>query len=81
MNGVKNETHVRVEQTARGIWYCSGVDVYGENTARLELELQTTMGLVEKVLFQHNKNDSLEEPHTDLTTEPEKFKAWKKVKQ
>jgi hypothetical protein len=80
MNGVKNETHVRVEQTARGIWYCSGVDVYGENTARLELELQTTMGLVEKVLFQHNKADSLEEPHVDLTTADVSAKWKEKVK-
>jgi hypothetical protein len=79
MNGVKNETHVRVEQTARGIWYCSGVDVYGENTARLELELQTTMGLVEKVLFQHNKADSLEEPHADLTTSNPEIKGTKRM--
>ena len=80
MNGVKNETHVRVEQTARGIWYCSGVDVYGENTARLELELQTAMGLVEKILFQHNKADSLEEPHVDLTTADVSAKWKEKVK-
>jgi hypothetical protein len=80
MNGVKNETHVRVEQTARGIWYCSGVDVYGENTAKLEIELQTTMGLVERILFQHNRADSEEPQHTDLTTTAKEYAAPVKVR-
>jgi len=80
MNGVKNETHVRVEQTARGIWYCSGVDVYGENTARIEIELQTTMGLIEKILFQHNRADSEEPQHTDLKVGFVELKGPQKVR-
>lgn len=68
MNGVKNETHVRVEQTARGIWYCSGVDVYGENSSVLRQELQTNMSLVEEILQAHNKPAASEEVHADLST-------------
>jgi hypothetical protein len=68
MNGVKNETHVRVEQTARGIWYCSGVDVYGENSSVLRQELQTNMVLVEEILSAHNKPADSEEVRADLTT-------------
>jgi len=69
MNGVKNETHVRVEQTARGIWYCSGVDVYGENSAVLRQELETNMILVEDVLRAHNRPQTTDEMLADLTTE------------
>ena len=54
MNGVKTETHVRVEQTARGIWYCSGLDVYGENSIDTKWELNENMKLVEDVLKDHN---------------------------
>ena len=80
MNGVKNETHVRVEQTARGIWYCSGVDVYGENTTKLEVELQTAIGLVEKILFQHNRSDSPDPQHTDLSVGFVELKGPQKVR-
>jgi hypothetical protein len=66
MNGVKNETHVRVEQTARGIWYCSGVDVYGENSSVLRQELETNMILVEDILAKHNNPQQTDEQHTDL---------------
>lgn len=68
MNGVKNETHVRVEQTARGIWYCTGLDVYGDNSAALKTELTNTMSLVEDILMSHNGSHSTEEQHADLTT-------------
>jgi len=68
MNGVKNETHVRVEQTARGIWYCSGVDVYGDNTAHVRTELEFTMSMIENVLKLHNSGPEEERQHTDLTT-------------
>jgi len=68
MNGVKNETHVRVEQTARGIWYCSGVDVYGENTTAITVELSLTMSAIETVLDKHNMQPEEEKQHTDLTT-------------
>jgi len=68
MNGVKNETHVRVEQTARGIWYCSGIDVYGENSSVLRVELETNMSLVEEILASHNKLRASEEKHEDLST-------------
>ena len=81
MNGVKNETHVRVEQTARGVWYCTGIDVYGENGSVLRVELESNMGLVEEILIRHNQIRASEEVHADLTTDPEKLKAWKKVKQ
>jgi hypothetical protein len=54
MNGVKNETHVRVEQTARGIWFCSGLDVYGDNTNRLDVELRSSIQLIENVLHTYN---------------------------
>ena len=68
MNGVKNETHVRVEQTARGIWYCSGVDVYGENTVRIRVELEFTMAMIESILNEHNSGPEEEKQHTDLST-------------
>lgn len=66
MNGVKNETHVRVEQTARGIWYCSGVDVYGENSSVLRQELETNMILVEDILSKHNRPQTTDEMLADL---------------
>ena len=55
MNGVKNETHVKVEQTSRGIWYCTSVDVYSDNTTTLMVDLDLTMKMVEGVLATHNK--------------------------
>ena len=55
MNGVKTETHVRVEQTARGIWYCSSLDVYAQNQFELEIELDNHMKIVEKILQKHNE--------------------------
>jgi len=81
VNGVKNETHVRVEQTARGIWYCSGVDVYGENSSVLRTELETNMVLVEEILSAHNKPAASEEVHADLTTARTSTQLCKKVKQ
>ena len=68
MNGVKNETHVRVEQSARGVWYCSGVDVYGDSTVALKVELDTTMAMIERTLDEHNYVPESEKQHTDLTT-------------
>ena len=68
MNGVKNETHVRFEQTARGIWYCSGLDVYGENTSHLRSELEVNIMMIEGVLLQHNKPERTDVQHEDLTT-------------
>lgn len=78
MNGVKNETHVRIEQTARGIWYCSGVDVYGENSAVLRQELETNMVLVEEILAEHNRPQQTDEQQADLSTaSPEYAKPLK----
>jgi len=78
VNGVKNETHVRVEQTARGIWYCSGVDVYGDNTAHVRTELEFTMAMIENVLKLHNSGPEEERQHTDLTTvNPDPYHAPK----
>ncbi len=79
MNGVKNETHVRVEQTARGIWYCSGVDVFGENIAVLREEMELTLNLVEQVLAQHNKVQPTDAPHADLSTSQSAPKTKTKV--
>ena len=80
MNGVKNETHVRVEQTARGIWYCSGVDVYGENTTAITVELSLTMSAIERVLDKHNMQPEEEKQHTDLTTSSPIGEYAKKVR-
>lgn len=66
--GVKLETHVRVEQTARGVWYCTGLDVYGDNSAKLQVELDGTMSLVEMILQAHNGDSEEEKQHTDLST-------------
>jgi hypothetical protein len=54
MNGVKNELHVRLEQTARGIWYCSGLDIYAENHVDIGVEADLVMSVVEGVLMKHN---------------------------
>jgi len=70
MNGVKEEMHVRVEQTARGIWYCSSLDVYAENTVDLKLNLDNLMCEVELMLQKHNSLHSAEETHADLSTAP-----------
>lgn len=55
MNGVKTENHVRVEQTARGIWYCSSFDVYGDGLISLKYDLDEGMKTIEGVLQEHNK--------------------------
>ena len=81
MNGVKNETHVRVEQTARGIWYCSGVDVYAENHLDLAAELDLVMGKIEHMLEIHNRQPEEEKQHTDLTTSEQLMRLHKKVNQ
>ena len=70
MNGVKEEMHVRVEQTARGIWYCSSLDVYAENTVDMKLNLDNLMSEVERMLQLHNGTHSAEETHADLSTAP-----------
>ena len=80
MNGVKNETHVRVEQTARGIWYCSGVDVFGENTTAIIVELSLTMSAIETVLDKHNMQPEEEKQHTDLSTATPISKFTEKVR-
>jgi hypothetical protein len=68
MNGVKNEIHVRIEQTARGVWYCSGADVYGENYLDVAAEGDLLMGQIEKILDKHNKQPEEDTQHTDLST-------------
>ena len=79
MNGVKNELHVRVEQTARGIWYCSGADVYAENHLEMATELDLVMGKIEDILAVHNRQNDDEKQHTDLTTANTTQERMKKV--
>ena len=81
MNGVKNETHVRIEQTARGIWYCSGLDVYAENHVDVGMETDLLMTVIEQVLDRHNKVASIETQHADLSTQKDEMKKALKVKQ
>ena len=80
MNGVKTELHVRVEQTARGIWYCSGLDVYAENYLDLAVEIDLAMGKIEEILFVHNSLDESEKQHTDLSTRTDAMSKALKVK-
>jgi len=80
MNGVKNEVHVRIEQTARGIWYCSGLDVYAENHVDVGVETDLLMNVVEGVLDKHNKIPEEERQHTDLLTADPRMIVDRKVK-
>jgi hypothetical protein len=80
MNGVKNEIHVRVEQTARGVWYCSGVDVYDETTIGVKVELDVTMAAIEAILFKHNAAAEEDKQHTDLSTADPRLVVDKKVR-
>ena len=68
MNGVKNEIHVRIEQTARGVWYCTGADVFGENYLDVAAESDLLMSQLEGILDKHNKQPEEDVMHTDLTT-------------
>ena len=80
MNGVKNEIHVRVEQTARGIWYASGVDIYAENHVDVGAETDLVMTIIEGVLEKHNKPSEGEKQHTDLSTQTDAMKKAMKAK-
>lgn len=80
MNGVKTETHVRVEQTARGIWYCSGVDVYGDGLFSLKFDLSETMKTVEEVLKEHNTQLYAENTRINLPSDETAVNKSKKVK-
>lgn len=80
MNGVKAEIHVRVEQTARGIWYCSGADVYSEHIIGLKTDLDMLMCLVEEVLGLHNNKPVIEPQQVDLSTQKDAMKKAMKVK-
>lgn len=80
MNGVKNEVHVRIEQTARGVWYCSGADVYGENHLDAAAECDLLMSQIEKILDKHNKQPEEDKQHTDLSTAPSDYAKPSKVK-
>jgi len=79
MNGVKEEYHVRVEQTARGIWYCSSADIYAEHITGLKTELDMLMCLIEEVLQQHNNPAVIETQHADLSTQKDAMKKAMKV--
>jgi hypothetical protein len=68
MNGVKNEMHVRIEQTARGVWYCSGLDVYAENHMDIAIQSDLAMTMIESMLFKHNQANEEDRQHTDLST-------------
>jgi hypothetical protein len=80
MNGVKQEIHVRIEQTARGVWYCTGADVYGENYLDVAAESDLLMSQLEKILDKHNKQPEDEKQHTDLTTQDLQMRKISKVK-
>jgi hypothetical protein len=54
MNGVKEEYHVKMEQTSKGIWYCSGLDVASESSSDIGLKADQIMTTVEGVLTKHN---------------------------
>lgn len=80
MNGVKNEIHVRIEQTARGIWYCSGADVYAENHIDIGTETDLVMTVIEGILDKHNRVSEEDKQHTDLSTADPRIVVSKKVK-
>jgi hypothetical protein len=80
MNGVKQEVHVRVEQTARGVWYCTGADVYGENYLDVSCGADHLMTQIEGILDKHNKQDAADVQHTDLTTMNPDYTKPAKVK-
>ena len=80
MNGVKNEMHVRIEQTARGVWYCSGLDVYAENHKDIAVQSDLAMTMIEAMLFKHNQANEEDRQHTDLTTTGKDYSAPVKVR-
>lgn len=80
MNGVKNEIHIRIEQTARGIWYCSGADVYAENHIDVIAESDLLMTGIESILDKHNMTSEDEKQHTDLSTQTDAMKKTMKVR-
>jgi len=55
VNGVKEEYHVKLEQTSKGVWYCSGLDVFVENHVDLASEADLCMSAIESVLSKHNE--------------------------
>ena len=57
MNGVKEDYSIKVKQTAKGVWYCDGLQVISESTTGLSTELNHIMTQVEQVLYEHNEPD------------------------
>lgn len=80
MNGVKNEMHVRIEQTARGVWYCSGLDVYAENHMDIAVQSDLAMTMIESMLFKHNQANEEDKQHTDLSTAAPEYAKPVKVR-